>query len=167
MWAITDRGSLKLITFALYFQPPSVSLSPSATELWRATTTWRKELVGDKIASSSTHPITWRSSPHLHWCSHEFILFRMWWTQMDETTYVWEMNWSNSSRYLLICTLSHSLSILSPCHLVIPRICRAFDINPLFLSLISTCSHLIQVMGQSSQQQATLTHPAYYTQVLT
>ena len=49
-------------------------LSPSATELWRATTTWRKELVEDKIASSSIHPITWRSCRHIHCCSHELIL---------------------------------------------------------------------------------------------
>ena len=144
-------------------------LSPSATELWRATTTWRKELVEDKIASSSIHPITWRSCRHIHCCSHEFILFRMWWTQMDETTCVWEMNWSNSSRYYSWFAHSLTLYILSH-HVILYPHSAHLQSHWHWLIVHQShpiCSHLLQVMGQSTQQQATLTHPAYYTQVLT
>ena len=166
MWAITVRRSLKLITFALFSTSFSFSLhqQPSCGVLRRR----------EERSLSKTRLQVLPSSQSLEGLVLIYIVapwihsFRMWWTRMDETTCVWEMNWSNSSRYLLICTISHALSILSSCHLIhIPRICRAFDINPLFISLISICSHLIQVMGQSTQQQATLTHPAYYTQVLT
>ena len=167
MWALTVRRSLKLITFALFSTSFSFSLhqQPSCGVLRRR----------EERSLSKTRLQVLPSTQSLEGLVVIYTVAHMNSFFLECGEHKWTKQLASEK---WIEATVQGISWFAPSLTLYP-FCIHVILYPPSTHLQSfwhwlivhqshpICSHLIQVMGQSTQQQATLTHPAYYTQVLT